>query len=471
MFAKTIAAIYFSKDSILVCELDAGRRKIKKSASVTLPEGIISSKGVLDKKKLALILKEFWNKNSIKSKDVGIIVPEFSTFTKLITLPKLAASEMGEAVNWQAQEYLPAGIENMVLDWKVLTKGESGIEVLMVAVNKRTLMDYVDPCVKAGLFPVAVETPSISIGNIIKSGDGFIALMMETDQTLIITGEKNKVFGTSVINNGGVEEVVTSIAKIIKHYNKVQFKNIYIGGEGVSTQIIENLKTTFKLGIVILDPVVGGNKADLQKYLVPISMLKNPVAEPLDPSTLNLLPKDLVGKYQNQKIKNQVWSLTLTVTVFVWVSLLIVLGSFMVLTQQVATLKTQSQKTAQVAAERKKAETEAAAVNKVLEDVLKIKNTTIAPATILNLIFTAKPPGVLITIYELDLDNGEVNIRGVSPDRQSLVAFKENLEKIENIRSVNIPISNFEEVANLTYSVDFVYGGQNQKPTPVVKGK
>lgn len=468
MFTKSLVSIYFSNGKVTAAELDSSRKKVKKTASLDIPEGVINQNKIIDKKKMTSLLQDLWQKNSFGSKDVGIIIPEFSTFTKLMTLPKLSTSEIGEAVNFQAQEYLPNGIEDMVLDWKILEKTDKNTEVLMVAVAKDVLMDFVDSCVQAGLFPVAVETPSISIGNVVKSEEGYIAILVEDGQTLIVSGEKKKIFGTSVTRDKTISSISTSLSRIIKHFSKVKFSNIFVGGEAVTNEIFSGLKTSYKMNVSVLDPSLNGDPDLVQKYLAPLSMLKSPIAEPSDPSTLNLLPVDLVDRYQKQKVRNQVWSLTLTITVFVWISLLVTLGAFMVLTQQSTSLKSQSQKTAQIAAEAKKSEAQAIEINNVVNNVLKIKNTYVAPETIINRIFGSTPQGVSIEVYDIDLDKGNITLRGVSSDRQSLVTFKENLEGIEGFSSVNIPISSFEEVSNLPFTISFTYALADTKKIPAL---
>lgn len=470
MFEKTLASIFFSGEKILIAELDSGKKNVKKVASIDLPNGVILKNKVADKQKLAEVLTSIWNKNSIRAKDVGLIIPEFSTFTKLITLPKLPIGELGEAVSWQAQEYLPTGTSDMVLDWKILGRSDTATEVLMVAVQKSILMDFADATVLAGLFPIAVETPSISIGKIINCENGYVALIVGAGEMLVVSGEKNKILSTSVAEKLKDNDVVASIAKIMKHYDKVSFKNIYIGGEAINNDFVQTLKNNLKVEVSVLNPSVKGlEPIDVQKYLIPISMLKKPVSEPLDPSTINLLPGSLVDKYQKQKNRTQVWSLTLTITVFVWVSFLVVLGTYMVITQQIATLKLYSQTYDQIIEERKTAEVQANRINKVVSDILNIKTATVFPESVLNKIFVAKPSGVALVSYDLDLDKGIIALRGTSVDRQSLVEFKENLEKVEDFGAVNIPISSFEEVVDLLFTINFIYIPLQQEPTPSVR--
>jgi len=457
MFTKSLVAVHFSESEIFACELDSSRKKIKNNAFSSIPNGLVSVKKVVDEARLSQFIKDFWTKNSFKTKDVSIIIPEFSTFTKLMKLPKLATSEVGEAVNWQAQEYLPNGIENMVVDWRILNKNEESTEVLMVAVPKETLMGYVDACVTAGLFPVSVEIPSVSLEKIVKCNGGFILVHTNSSKTLIVFGEDNKIFGTNIIDGTTISDISSSVSKIVKHFDKIKFTDIRLGGDQISSEIADSLKKIVQTEVKVLDPGVLANKELVQKFLVPIAMLKGPVAEPSDPGTINLLPANLVEKYQNQKFRNQIWSLTLTVTVFVWISLLVTLGSYLVLSQQVYSLKSKLQQSSQAAVELRKAETESMAINKISGDVLKIKQNSILPEVVLNQIFEAKPTGVSLTDYDLDFDKGIFELRGVSLDRQSLVAFKENLEKVASFDSVDVPISSFEEVSDLEFSVSFKY--------------
>lgn len=457
MFTKNVASIYFSGNSVLVSEVDSTRKKLRKAFEIKLTDKVVSGSKVADKGVLAKTIKENWNNFSLRTKDVGIVIPEFLTFTKIIKLPKLSVAEIGEAVNWQAQEYLPTGTENMVLDWKILEKSQSEIEVLLVAVSKSILMDFVDSCVLAGLFPVSVETPSTAVSKLIKNNDPYLFVLSEADSTLLVAGQGSKIMSTNIIDGKGVAQICSLAQKVARRVSKPGIAVIYVGGMGVTDQLIQSLKESLAKNVIVFDPDIDAETRVKHQYLVPISMLKVPFSEPSDPKTLNLLPGNLVGRYQNQKIRDQVWSLTLTVTVFVWVSLLAVLGSYMILTQQISDLKTELSGLGQLNTRRQELEAEATKINDIAQSFLRIKDATIFPAVILNDVFRSVPEGVSVLSYDLDLDRGVVGIRGISKDRQSLVSFKENLEKITDFESVVIPISSFEKVSDLEFSLNFQY--------------
>ena len=87
MINKSFVSIYFLANKLQILQLDSAKKKVKKIASVNIPEGIIKGIGgdgkgafayhVEDTEGLSRILKTSWNKLHIKQRSVGIIVPEF----------------------------------------------------------------------------------------------------------------------------------------------------------------------------------------------------------------------------------------------------------------------------------------------------------------------------------------------------------------------------------------------------------
>ena len=107
MFNKSLVSIYFTESKLFAIELSSNKKNVKKSVALHLPPGLIKNYRIVDKEALSKIIKRLWERTNFKEKSVGIVVPEFSTFTKLLKLPKISVSEINEAVEWQAQEYLP----------------------------------------------------------------------------------------------------------------------------------------------------------------------------------------------------------------------------------------------------------------------------------------------------------------------------------------------------------------------------
>jgi len=163
MDKNSFVSIYFTQNKLLIVKLNKSKKGVDMFAAIDLPQGLIQNHEVKDVKALADVLKRIWHKLKIKEKSIGIVIPEFSTFTKAMDLPKLDGGEIDEAVKWQAEEYIPLDPEQMLLDWRIISEKPEGIRILAVAVGERLLKGYVAASDAAGLFPLVVETPSLSL--------------------------------------------------------------------------------------------------------------------------------------------------------------------------------------------------------------------------------------------------------------------------------------------------------------------
>lgn len=457
MFRKSFVSIYFLPDRLLIFHLAPNKRRVIKHGQVILPSGLIKNNRIQNITGLAKVISSAWQKLHIKEKAVGIALPEFSTFTKYFKLPALPISELDEAIRWQAQEYLPSSTEKMILDWKITKREKSGHEVLIVAVEKEVLTEYVATCEEAGLFPLMVETPSICLSRFSEKEEGGV-LMIYRDfgEFILVLSEGEKIIGTSTQQDVDFEGVLKVASKMINHYSDTQVTKVLVGGEG-SADYKEKISSTLKIETVQVDPDLGGiSKEDVQKNLIPLSLQTMDPDEPSSPATLNLLPGTLVEKYKFERVKVQMWSLTLTITLFVWISFFVTLGSYFFMVQSINDLKASKESTSSQQNTEKYLE-DIKSINEISNKTLEIKKTTVAPQVILNYLFSSIPDGVVINEYDLDLDKGEIRVVGTSPDRVTLIQFKENLESKEEIDSVEIPISSFESEADLDFSLSFLY--------------
>ena len=458
MFNQTFVSLYFLSNKLSVIQLDSKKKKVQKYASLDLPQGLIKGGVVDDKLALANILKGAWSKIHLKEKTAGIILPEFSTFTKMLTIPKLQLSELDEAVRWQAQEYLPSPLTEMIMDWKIVNNKDKEYEILIVAIDKKTLFDYVEAVEKADLFPLAVVIPSLCLSRLTSSDnkENCLIIYKNYGESIIILAQGDKIFGTSVLRNQDVKSVVATAVKMISHYKEFNADKVFIGGTETDETLQRELQKIINKEISFLKPKISGlSDTQLQEYLIPISMQLKDLSEPSDPFTINLLPNLLVEKYKKARLKLQIWSLTLTVTLFVWISFLITLGAYLLMVQQVSDLKDSKTRGGSLMVERQEAIKDVKYINEFAEKILKIKKITTPPQKVLNDINGAKPAGITISIYKLDLDIGKIDLGVVAATRADLLQFKDNLETNPNVGSVIIPISSFESEVNQEFKLSF----------------
>ena len=198
------------------------------------------------------------------------------------------------------------------------------------------------------------------------------------------------------------------------------------------------------------------NQVQFHEYLIPISLqLKDPV-EPADEATVNLLPQDLVKKYENERLKSQIWSLTLIVTLIVWICFFTSLGAYIFLGQQVNAYKN-NDLLRRISPEKAQTISQIEEINIVSKKTLDIIKVSYSPQTVINAISEARLDGVTINKYNIDLEAGNIVLIGRAATRQTLIDFKRALEEYKDFSLVQMPITSFEKEADLEFSMTFKY--------------
>lgn len=95
---------------------------------------------------LAALLKAL----SPKAKSVSMALPGFSGLITLIELPAMEATELEQAIRFEAHKYIPAPLEDVVFSWEVIPQkekngdvsGKKVMEVLLVAALKKEVSKF-----------------------------------------------------------------------------------------------------------------------------------------------------------------------------------------------------------------------------------------------------------------------------------------------------------------------------------------
>jgi len=455
MFNKSHISVYFSEKQILIALLDSGKKSVKKYAAASLPEGLIKNYKVTNPTLLAEILRRIWSKLKLRQKSVSIVIPEYCAFIKNFSFSNIGISEIHEAIKWQLAEVLPYTPEEAITDWKILKKVEKEYSVLSVSIEKQTLETYLKSFEAAGLFPVIVEIPSVTLARILKGDESIIFIHIAESESMILLLSFGKLVGSSMVNGKDEEEIIQTTGRILAHYKNVKAEKIVVSGDGLNPEEfsrkfglpVETLKASWK----------NLAAADTANFLIPISSQLQDPSLPTDPFSLNLVPNELIKKYKSAKMRLQVWSMSLAVTLFVWITFLSALASFFYLNLAANDLKIKSESLSANSAGSLEYLKQAKEINDLSKKVLDIKARTFSLAQILNLINSAKPEGVTINSFRIDLEQAAVAIVGLSTDRQQLVTFRDNLEKVDTFDSPEVPISSYEKEKDIDFEVFLKY--------------
>ncbi len=99
-----------------------------------------------------------------------IAIPAYRTFTRLINLPSLSGKQLKEAIELEAEQYIPMPLEDLYLDYDVVgrTTGDSGdtLDVFAVAVPRKIVDSQLRLMRLLGLETVGVQTTINAAGKL-----------------------------------------------------------------------------------------------------------------------------------------------------------------------------------------------------------------------------------------------------------------------------------------------------------------
>ena len=157
--------------SIKVVELSGqGKTVVLKSAGAVAYSGVEIDPNMKDEKAmadLANLIKKLFKDAKITGKDITLALPETQVFTRVMQFPLLNDQEIASAVKWEAEEYIPIPLADAIVEHQILERRENStppsVMVLLVAVLRSLVENYVQVLELAGLNVVAVETELVAM--------------------------------------------------------------------------------------------------------------------------------------------------------------------------------------------------------------------------------------------------------------------------------------------------------------------
>jgi type IV pilus assembly protein PilM len=129
----------------------------------TIVDGVIMDSGTV-----ISAIQQIFTENQIKTKDVVVAVSGHSVIVKKIKVQRMKPEELEENIPFEAEQYVPYAIEDVNLDFQILeseTPGGNDMDVLLVAVKKDIINDYLSIISTAGLTAVVVDVDAFALQN------------------------------------------------------------------------------------------------------------------------------------------------------------------------------------------------------------------------------------------------------------------------------------------------------------------
>jgi len=152
----------------LVVEGMPKKTKISKFGMIPVASHAIVDGDVMDREVVIDTIKGLLENAGIDESDVVTAIPGRGIIVKKITMAKMKPAEAEEQIKWEAEQYIPYGIEDVTLDFEILNPdaGEDSMEVLLVGAKKEVVESRLGLLREAGLNPIVFDAPAFAIQNI-----------------------------------------------------------------------------------------------------------------------------------------------------------------------------------------------------------------------------------------------------------------------------------------------------------------
>jgi len=197
--------------------------------------GIIKGGEIIDDNKLARTIETAVRQikgEKIKTKYVIASLPEEKAFLQVIQMPRVAEEDLGAAVIYEAENYIPTPLKDVYLDFQIVKPVQNHLDhydVLIAALPKQTVDPYVSSLKLAGLEPFALEIESLSIARALIKNE------MTTSPILLIDFGATRT--SFIIFSGHALRLTFSISVSSNHFTEIIVKAM-----GISREKAERLK-------------------------------------------------------------------------------------------------------------------------------------------------------------------------------------------------------------------------------------
>ncbi len=216
--------------------------------SLPLSGNLVASDSADAADQLSAAIKQLVKDTGVTTKNVVAALPASKVFASVITTPKLSAAELGKAVKYQADQYIPMPIDQVRLDWTVLGPGktENEQQVLLIAAPNATTEKYLQIFEKAELDLVALEVDSTAIARAVLTADAAQVVMLDIGSlastvSLVVHGSPRLIHSVPVGTASFVQSVSQGL-KVDANEAMAMIQKYGMGRTNMDGKVVSSLK-------------------------------------------------------------------------------------------------------------------------------------------------------------------------------------------------------------------------------------
>ena len=198
---RNLIGVDIGSSSIKVCEMKEGRggaRTITRFGFHPLPAETIVDGHIINSGAVVEGLEKLFHK--AKRRNVALRASGHSVIIKKITMPLMTAGELGEQINWEAEQHIPFDVEEVHIDYEILHErvDHGQMDVLLVAAKKEEITDLTNLAMEARLRPLVVDLDAFTVQNVYEAAYG----TPSSDETIVLVHVGAATTTVNIVSDG-----------------------------------------------------------------------------------------------------------------------------------------------------------------------------------------------------------------------------------------------------------------------------
>jgi type IV pilus assembly protein PilM len=167
---ESYVGVDIGSHSLKVCQLTQRQKDIRLQSLglANIPPSSIVNGIIKEPQVIATTLRSLLNNLQIRSKEIVFAISGYSVIIKKISLPVMTEKELGDSIQYEAQQHIPFDMKEVNLDFQILgplKEDKNSMSVLLVAAKKETLNAYLEVLELAGLEAAIADVTAFALAN------------------------------------------------------------------------------------------------------------------------------------------------------------------------------------------------------------------------------------------------------------------------------------------------------------------
>lgn len=170
---KDCIALDVGSNAIKLIALKQSKKgwELQKMGIAYLPPEAIVDGSIIDSMTVTDTIIALLKEHKVTATDTISALTSHSVIIKKVPLPAMTEEELGESIQWEAEQHIPFPMSEVYIDFQILgedTEGTGQMDVMLGAVKRDVILEYTNVLKEAGLHAVVVDVDSFALENMME---------------------------------------------------------------------------------------------------------------------------------------------------------------------------------------------------------------------------------------------------------------------------------------------------------------